>query len=55
MTATEDPEGEEKYIYPDNGSTQLGQYWMNNGVRFGKLKITNSAKDCCSNVSFNFC
>ncbi|MCP9258782.1 BMA-TBX-43 [Dirofilaria immitis] len=50
MTAVGDPEGEAKYIYPDNGSTQLGQYWMNNGIRFGKLKITNSTKDCSSNV-----
>ncbi|VDK85981.1 unnamed protein product [Onchocerca ochengi] len=50
MTATGEPEGEAKYIYPDNGSTQLGQYWMNNGIRFGKLKITNSTKDCSSNV-----
>ncbi|VBB28896.1 unnamed protein product [Acanthocheilonema viteae] len=50
MTATGDPESEAKYIYPDNGSTQLGQYWMNNGIRFGKLKITNSTKDCSSNV-----
>ncbi|EJW87294.1 T-box family protein [Wuchereria bancrofti] len=50
MIATGEPENEAKYIYPDNGSTQLGQYWMNNGIRFGKLKITNSTKDCSSNV-----
>lgn len=54
MTTTGDPENEAKYIYPDNGSTQLGQYWMNNGIRFGKLKITNSTKDCTSNVSLIF-
>ncbi|VIO90539.1 T-box family protein [Brugia malayi] len=50
MIATGEPENEAKYIYPDNGSTQLGQYWMSNGIRFGKLKITNSTKDCSSNV-----
>uniref|UniRef100_A0A0R3S2H9 T-box domain-containing protein n=1 Tax=Elaeophora elaphi TaxID=1147741 RepID=A0A0R3S2H9_9BILA len=50
MTATGDSESETKYIYPDNGSTQLGQYWMSNGIRFGKLKITNSNKDCSTNI-----
>ncbi|EFO16715.2 hypothetical protein LOAG_11788 [Loa loa] len=53
MTATGEPENEAKFIYPDNGSIQLGQYWMNNGIRFGKLKITNSTKDCSSNILLN--
>uniref|UniRef100_A0A915Q0Q3 T-box domain-containing protein n=1 Tax=Setaria digitata TaxID=48799 RepID=A0A915Q0Q3_9BILA len=48
--STGDPESEARCIYPDNGSTHIGQYWINNGIRFGKLKITNSAKDCSSNV-----
>ncbi|VDN07080.1 unnamed protein product [Thelazia callipaeda] len=40
-----EPESETKPIYPENGFTQTGQYWMSNDIRFGKVKITNNPKD----------